>query len=92
MADHAKKNLWNAYEQYGSKKKCNAQELSLNMKLIDDILRMTHSKGAFISKDAKNCYNQITHPIMSMALQCLGIPLPVVQSMVHVFHHMHHHL
>ena len=38
MADHPKDLEWNTAKQYGSKKECSAQELSLNMHLVDDIV------------------------------------------------------
>ena len=92
MADHAEDTAWNAPEQFGSKKAHSAQDLCLNIKLIDDIMRMTHTNGAFISNDAKSCYDRIGHAVMSLALQRLGIPLTTVESMVEVFHTMKHHL
>ena len=69
MADHLKDPDWNALEQYRNKKGCSTQELSLNMRLVDDIVWLTHSNVAFIANNAKKCYNQIAHLIILLALQ-----------------------
>ena len=92
MPDHLEDTAWNVLEQFGSKKGCFAQELSLNMKLIDDIMHLMHSNGAFIFNNAKDCYDRIAHPIMSLALQHLGIPLPTVYVLIQTLQQMHHNI
>ena len=74
MREHAENPAWNMAEQFGSKKGCSTQELSLNIKFVDDIMCMLHLNGSFLFNNMKNCYDHIAHPIMSLALYWLGIP------------------
>lgn len=90
MREHEDDHKWNSQEQFGSKKGCSAQELSVNMKLVDNIMRLSHSDGAFIFNDAKDCYDRMAHPILSFSLQCLGIALLAVKMLLHPMQRMQH--
>jgi hypothetical protein len=45
-----------------------------------------------MSNNAKECYDQIAHMVVNLALQRLGIPKPTLQSMLETIQEMKHHI
>ena len=89
---HAEKHGAIDNDQYGSRKQRSAILVSLNNRLTADIMRQQHVGGAFISTDAKSCYDRITHPALSLSLQRLGVPKSPIQSTIHTLQRMQHHI
>jgi hypothetical protein len=69
-----------AAEQYGSKRHHQAMEVTLNSKLVDDILRQTRRAGAIASNDAQNGYDSIIHSVLSICLQRMDMGKNPIQS------------
>ena len=79
-----------AGEQYGSRKNKDAITQCLNKSLLMDIIRQRKCRAAICSNDASQCYDRITHPMVSLSLGRIGIPqsytsciLSTIQSMKH---------
>ena len=89
---HAESNDLIAPEQYGSRKGKSAIEHALNKRLSYDLIRQLRCPGALCSNDAKSCYDRITHAIVSLAFQRLGIPKAPVQCMIKCIQHMQHYI
>ena len=81
-----------ANEQYGSRKRRTATQVSVNNCLADDIMRQQHVGGAIISTDAKSCYDRIVHPVLSLSLQRLGVPHAPIRSTIHTLQKLRHHI
>ena len=90
MQEHEKDSDWNAQEQYGSKKEREAADVSLNTRLVDDAMQQTRTDGSICSNDAKSCYDQILHPILSLCLQRIGINVNHIQSTLDTIQEMTH--
>ena len=89
---HAESNGLIAPEQYGSRKGKSAIEHALNKRLSYDLIRQLRCPGALCSNDAKSCYDRISHAIVSLAFQRLGIPEAPVQCMLKCIQQMKHYI
>jgi len=67
-----------AKEQYGSRRSHRAIDLAVNKTLTFDIIRQLKHAGAICSNDAKSCYDLISHPQASLAMQCLAMALALL--------------
>ena len=81
-----------AKEQYGSRNRHSAPDVSLNNRLTDDLMRQTRKGGAVISNDAKSCYDRIVHAVLSLCLQRMGVAVEPIQSLIDTMRHLTHHV
>ena len=81
-----------APEQYGSRNRHSAPSVSLNNRLTDDIMRQTRRGGAYVSNDAKSCYDRIVHSVLSLSLRRMGVAREPIRSLVHTMQQLHHHV
>ena len=79
-----------ANEQYGSRFYRSAIHLATNKRLIYDISRQMKKALAVCSNDARSCYDRIVHVAAYLALRRLGIPKPMIISMLHTIQMMEH--
>lgn len=82
----------NSPEQHGAKKYHRVQEASLNSRLIYDFIRLQHISAGIVGVDAETCFDRISHPILSLCLQRLGLPLTAVRSTLHTIQQASHHV
>ena len=76
--------ILNAQEQYGSKKYHRAVEVSLNMRLVDDLMRMLKKAGMISSTDLHTCYDRMAHVILSISLQQRGVGQEPIESTLYL--------
>ena len=81
-----------AEEQYGSRQRHSAPDVSLNNRLTDDIMRQTRTGGVIISNDAKSCYDRIVHAVLSLCLQRMGVAREPIKSLIETMQHLTHHV
>ena len=79
-----------ANEQYGSRFYRSAKYLATNKRLIYDISRQMKQAMAVCSNDARSYYDRIVHVAAFLALRRLGIPKPMIISMLHTIQMMEH--
>jgi len=60
--------------------------------LFADISRAMHIPAAIESVDLANCYDSVSHPIVSIALQSFNVNVPMVKMMLGVLQKMCWHL
>ena len=49
-------------------------------------------RAVLMSNDAKGCYDRIAHIVVHLALMCLGIPKPALDSMIECIQEMEHYI
>ena len=81
-----------ADEQFGSRKKRRATEVSVNNRITDDLMRLYAMKGAICSNDAKSCYDRIGHIALSLSLQRMGVPKQAIEGMLNAIQELKHHV
>ena len=79
-----------ANEQYGSRFYRAAIHLATNKRLIYDISRQMKQALAVCSNDAQSCYDRIVHVAAFLALRRLGVPKPMILSMLVTIQMMEH--
>ena len=79
-----------ANEQYGSRQHRSAIHLATNKRLIYDISRQMKRLMAVCSNDARSCYDRIVHVAAYLALRRLGVPKPMIISMLITIQEMEH--
>ena len=81
-----------APEQYGSCKHMSASQASVNNRLMYDLMHQTCQGGIVCANNAKSCYDQIVHLVLSLSLQQLGVPSAPIQSMLTTIQKMQHQI
>jgi hypothetical protein len=79
-----------AEEQFGSRKRHRAIELSLNKCLTMDILRQEKRPGVLCSNDLKSCYDRIVHTVASLSLQGIGLQESEIVCMFSTLQNLEH--
>ena len=79
-----------ANKQYGSRFYRSAIHLATNKRRIYDISRQMKQAMAVCSNDARSCYDRIVHVAAFLASRRLGIPKPMLISMLHTIQMMEH--
>ena len=69
-----------AREQYGSRKKHECIDQSLNKILTTDYWRTMHYTGAICSTDLKSCYDRIVHSVATLCCRRWGAPISVLNT------------
>jgi hypothetical protein len=80
-----------ARDNYGGHKGLRAAEVSMNQALTCNSIWGRCGRAVIMSNDAKGCYDRISHTVVNLALQRLGIPNPAIQSMLETIQGMEHH-
>lgn len=88
--NHAERNNFIAWEQYGSRKGRRAIDQALNKRLTYDLIRFNRRPASMCSNDAKSCYDRVLHSIMSLAFRRMGFPEPPVDCMISCLQQMKH--
>ena len=55
-------------------------------------MRQTRHGGIVCSNDAQSCYDRIVHSVLSLSLQCLGVPQPPIRSLITTIQNMCHNI
>ena len=79
-----------ANEQYDSQLYRSAIHLATNKHLVYDISRQMKHPLAVYSNDARSCSDYISYAAAFLALRRLGIPEPMIISMLHTIQMMEH--
>ena len=79
-----------APEQYGSRKAKSAIHQVLNKNLTYDLWRQKKTPAILLSNDAKSCYDRMSHPAISLALQRMGIQKGPIESMLTALQELKH--
>jgi len=78
MVCNAIKNQSILDECFGSHPEHQAIQVSLSRCLVSDVAHQQKSTLAVTSVDCLSCYNNVGHPTVSLACQCLGIPQSIL--------------
>ena len=89
---HVEKHQIVAPEQFESRKRHSSIDQVLIKTLFFDVLRMKRQDDFLCSNDTKACYDRITHSIVSLALQRVGLPPAPVICMFQSLQQIHHHI
>jgi hypothetical protein len=81
-----------APENYGGRKDHRSVELSLNLRLTNDLLRLKRRAAILASTDAQGCFDRIVHAIAFLCLKRLGLPSAPIQSMITAIQTMTHYV
>ena len=81
-----------APEQFGSRKHHSCIDQVIVKKLYYDALQILRINGFLCSNDAKSCYDRITHSVVSLAMQRVGMPIEPIVSMLASLQDMEHHV
>ena len=65
-------------------------EVSMNQRLLYDLIRAKRGRAAIMSNDAWGCYDRIAHIAILLALRRLGIPRPPILAMLETIQKMRH--
>ena len=68
-----------------------AVEVNQNWTVTNDHSRDRCARAVIISNDAKGCFDRIAHVVAILALRRLGIPRPVILSMIITIQQMQHY-
>ena len=79
-------------ELYGGSKDHQSIEVSLNYRLVNDLLRQKQKAAILASTDAQGCFDWIVHSIAFLCLRHLGLPSAPIQSMIHTIQQMTHYI
>ena len=79
-----------ASEQYGSRFHRAAIHFATNKRLIYDISRQMKQAIAVFSNDDQSCYDRIVYVAEFLALRRLGVPKPMILSMLITIQLMNH--
>jgi len=79
-----------ANEQYNSRLYSSTIHLATKKQLISDISRQRKKMMVVCSNDAQSCYDRIVHVAAYLALRRLGIPKPMIISILHTIQMMEH--
>ena len=71
-----------APDQYGSRKFHRSNMAALNKRLAMDLLRQKRQSGIISMNDAEGCFDRIGHPVDSIAMQRLGVPLKAMKCLL----------
>ena len=55
-------------------------------------MRQTRRGGAFMSNDAKSCYDRIVHSVLSLSLRRMGVAKAPIRGLLHTMQKLHHHI
>ena len=79
-------------EQFGSRKRHQANYLGCIKNMVVDIIRQKRLPAILCSNDAKSCYDRVVPQVLMMSLRRLGVPKSVIYSLIDTFQAMQHHL
>ena len=88
----ATKHNLHAPEQYGGKDNTAAIHCASVKRGICDISRQTKTPLAICSIDARSCYDRIVHVAAFLSLRRLGVPKPMIHSMLLSIQQMQHQI
>ena len=79
MMRHMRTNTMVSVEQMAAKGKVAIDGVMRKQLFYDDSCTL-HTNAAISSTDAANCYDAVNHPVCSLALQAMSMPLCAVQT------------
>ena len=69
-----------------------AVEVPLNVRFVDDFLRIKRKKGSVCSNDTVSCFDRTVHSIFAMCLRRLGMHENPVKTMMDALQALEHHM
>ncbi len=79
-------------ENFGGRKNHRSVELSLNNRLVNDLLRCKRMAAIIASTDAKGCFDRIVHAIAFLCLRRLGMSSAPITSMIKAIQPLTHYI
>jgi len=79
-------------DNLGGRKGMCPVEVSMNQRLLYDLIRAKRGRAVIMSNDAWGCYDRIAHIAILLALQRLGIPRPPILAMLETIQKMQHYI
>jgi len=79
-------------DNLGGHKGMRPVEVSMNQRLLYDLIRAKRGRAVIMSNDAWGCYNRIAHIAILLALRRLGIPRPPILAMLETIQKMQHYI
>ena len=79
-------------DNLGGRKGMRPVEVSMNQRLLYDLIRAKRGRAVIMSNDAWGCYDRIAHIAILLALGRLGIPRPPILAMLETIQKMQHYI